>query len=100
MKTIEDKIRAAMATKIRVTITGVKRCKAGFIVISHDGTIVRLPTRKIALAFALAIARCAPIRSITVKPVRIVRKQIKVEKRPIGIDEAFHSLLKNSQNPK
>ena len=49
MKSIEEKIRAALATKTRVTITGVRRSKHGFLVMSHDGTVTRVPTRKIAL---------------------------------------------------
>lgn len=70
MKTIEQRIREALDTKTRCTITGVRRSKHGFLVMAWDGTITKLPTRKIALQFALAIARVTPIRSITVKAVR------------------------------
>lgn len=83
MKPIEQKIREALATKTRVTITGVRRAKHGFLVMSHDGTVSRFPTRKIALAFALAIARCAPVRFISVKAVRPVKKTIKIKKQPL-----------------
>jgi hypothetical protein len=62
MKTIEQKIREAIETKTRVSITGVRRCKAGFVVMAWDGTANTFPNRKIALQFALAIARCAPVR--------------------------------------
>jgi hypothetical protein len=72
--TIEDRIRSALASKTRVTITGVKRSKAGFIVMAHDGTATTVPTRKVALALALALARCAPVRFVSVRPVKLKTK--------------------------
>lgn len=70
MKTIEQKIREALETKTRINITGARRSREGFVVHAWDGTINKFPTRKIALQFALAIARCCPIRFITVKAIR------------------------------
>lgn len=70
MTTIEDRIRDALSTKTRITITGVRRSKAGFVVMGWDGTVNQFPTRKIALQFALAIARVAPVRFISVKAVK------------------------------
>lgn len=69
--TIEQRIREALATKTRVTITKVSRSKHGFVVIAHDGTAHKFPSRKIALQFALAIARCVPVRFINVKAVKV-----------------------------
>jgi hypothetical protein len=68
--TIEEKIREAAATKIRVTITGVRRSKHGFLIMASDGSVKTLPTRKIALQALYAVVRCAPVRIFTVKAVR------------------------------
>jgi len=67
---IETRIREALATKSRVSITHVRRSKHGFIVMAHDGTSTVVPSRKVALQVALAIARTAPLRFISVKAVR------------------------------
>ena len=93
MKSIEQKIREALATKTRVTITGVRRSKHGFVVMAHDGTINTFPTRKIALQVALAIARCMPVRFVSVKAVKVKRKEIKVEQRPITLGEAYQKAI-------
>ncbi len=70
MKT-EQRIREALDTKTRLTITTVTRCKAGFVVMASDGTVQRFPSKKIALQFLLAIVRCTPVRSFSLKAVKI-----------------------------
>jgi hypothetical protein len=67
---IEDRIRQAARDKVRVNITGRKRCAAGFSITASDGTNAKLPTRQIALQFLLAAVRCTAPRTFTLKPAK------------------------------
>jgi hypothetical protein len=64
---IEDRIRNAAQSKVRVSITGRKRCNAGFTIAASDGTRTTLPSKRIALQFLLAIVRCATVRTFELK---------------------------------
>lgn len=68
--TIEDKIRLKAHGKIRVSITARKRNKAGFVVTGPNGVNCKLPSRRIALQFLLAIVRCQAERQFTLKPAK------------------------------
>ena len=72
----EDKIRLAAHGKVRVFITGRKRSAKGFTITMDYGSVVPsrastdLPSKRIALQFLLAIVRCQPIKTFTLKPKR------------------------------
>lgn len=64
---IDDRIRMTAHGKVRVFITGRKRSASGFSVTSTDGSKVTLPSKVIALQFLLAIVRCAPAQTFSLK---------------------------------
>ena len=67
---IEDRIRLAAHSKIRVFITVRKRSQKGFRIRCTDGTNTSLPSRRIALQFLYAIVRCQPVRKFYLEPAR------------------------------
>lgn len=74
MKTIEDRIRQAVADKITVQITARKR--AGRFVVNvpfHDDKVIETPstwrTKREALIALLVAVKCSPRLRWTLKPI-------------------------------
>lgn len=68
---IEDRIRQTAHGKVRVFITTRKRSAKGFVVMASDGSHCRLPSKRIALQFLLAVVRCHPASKFSLMPAKL-----------------------------